>query len=507
MGRWAMVALLSLASGCSGGGCSGLTPLPAPIPAAQTIEGGVQVRMTQGGLDVIGAAARDLINSLVAGGVCLPQASQDLLIATLYACYRHECGDAPACNVDVSLNRLDVHAQGSSTVRVDVNFDGSTTVPLKIPTFLGDITCDLGVTIRGGRVVADVNLGTSSSTGELTLDLGNIQHLDIEPQFNICNFPDWLQSVVQGIVDFVFWLAGTDFGNILVNLVRDPLNDFVKGLLPSPLGVQGLLDVGALLSGFVAGIDSQIELKASLGGYALTPQNGVSVGLIVGLNADRDPSTRGAAASEPARCVPALVAPDFTGKLDLVPGRNTFGLAPAGAFLGDGNLGAHVTFGLSETLLNLAGHHVLSSGALCIGVGSAQIPQLNLGTLSLLIPSLAGLGSGKEPILVKLRPQKPLRFEVGNGEAGSPFLKAHIDELEVDLYGLVYERYARALTLSANVTLGLNVDFMLRDGKAVLIPTLVGLSPEDFQVTVTGADLVAESPSSWRPCSPRSSAP
>ena len=58
----------------------------------------------------------------------------------------------------------------------------------------------------------------------------------------------------------------------------------------------------------------------------------------------------------------------------------------------------------------------------------------------------------------------------------------------------MYERYARALTLSANVTLGLNVDFMLRDGKAVLIPTLVGLSPEDFQVTVTGADLVAESP-------------
>ncbi len=490
----ALVALLL--GGCSNGCTNPFTPLPAPLPPSQTIEGGVQVRVTQHGLATLTAAARDIINNLVAGGVCIPPASQDLGIATLYACYQNQCaGGAPGCNVHVTINNLTSDTVGSSTVRADVNLSGSTTVPLKVPTFLGDITCDLGVAISNGHIIAEVVVGTSPTTGEITLTLGNIGQVDISPQFNFCDLPGFLQDIIQGAIDFVFTLVGTDFGTILINLFRGPLNDFIQGLLPSPLGLEGVLDVGSFLSTLVPGVEAKLELKAIPGGYAQTPAKGVSVGVIVGINADANPATRaGALASEPVRCVPALVPPDLSGRLTKVPGRNDFSLQPAGAFLGVADPASDVVFGVSETFLNLAGHHAVTSGVLCLGLGSAQIPQLNLGTLALLIPSLAELGSGREPIMLVLRPTKALALAVGTGSDTSPFITAHIEDLEADLYGLLYERYVRALTLSLTADVGLSLEFMLEDGKPVLTPTLVGLTPDKIKVKVLNSEFLRESP-------------
>jgi hypothetical protein len=490
----ALVALLL--GGCSNGCTNPFTPLPAPLPPSQIIEGGVQVRVTQNGLKTLTSAALDIINNLVGSGVCIPQASQDLGIATLYACYKNQCGGgATGCNVAVTINQLTSDTVGSSTVRVDVDLSGSTTVPLKIPTFLGDITCNLGVSISHGHIIADVAVGTSSTTGEITLNLGNIDQVDVSPQFNFCDLPSFLQDIIQGGIDFVFALVGTDFGTILINLFRDPLNNFIQGLLPSPLGLEGVLDVGSLLSNLVPGVEGKLEVKAVPGGYAQTPAKGVSVGIVAGINADSNPATRtGAAASEPVRCVPALPPPDLSGKLMRVPGRNTFSLKPAGAFLGVQDPASDVVFGVSETFLNLAGHHAVTSGVLCLGLGSAQIPQLNLGTLGLLIPSLSELGSGREPISLVLRPTTALVLTVGTGSDTSPFINAHIEGLEADLYALIYERYVRALTLSLTADVGLSLEFMLENGKPVLTPTLVGLTPDKITVKILDSEFLRESP-------------
>src|SRR5262249_44468764 len=354
------VALVALVlGGCSNGCSNPFTPLPAPLPPSQPIEGGVQVRVTQNGLKTLTAAARELINGPVANGVSTPPASQDLGIATLYACYRNECfGGAAGCNVDVTINSLTTDTFAPSTVRADINLSGSTTVPLKVPTFLGDITCSLGASTTNGHVVADILVGTSPTTGELTLNLGNIDQVNISPQFNFCNLPGFLQDIIQGAIDFIFTLAGTDFGTILINLFRGPLNDFIQGLLPHPLGIEGALDVRALLSGVVPGVESKLEVKAIRGGYAQTPAKGVSLGVIVGVNADANPATRtGALASEPVRCVPALLPPDLTGKLDRVPGRGTFALPPAGALLGVAHPAGRVIFGVAAAVPHLTCPH------------------------------------------------------------------------------------------------------------------------------------------------------
>src|SRR5262249_56964476 len=100
--------------------------------------------------------------------------------------------------------------------------------------------------------------------------------------------------------------------------------------------------------------------------------------------------------------------PGLSSKVARWPGRAPSALPPAGAFLGVADPASDVIFGVSETFLNLTGHHAVTSGVLCLGLGSAQIPQLNLGTLSLLIPSLAEMSSGREPLVLQLPPTQAL---------------------------------------------------------------------------------------------------
>src|SRR5262249_50470917 len=89
--------------------------------------------------------------------------------------------------------------------------------------------------------------------------------------------------------------------------------------------------------------------------------------------------------------------------------------------------------------------------------------QLTLGTLSLLIPSLAEMSSGREPIVLQLRPTQALGLTVLSGSPTTPYLNVHIENLEADLYALLYERYVRALTLSLTADVGLSLTFMLKN--------------------------------------------
>src|SRR5215470_16040131 len=95
---WPFLVAAVLANGCSNGCSNPFAPLPAPLPPSQTVEGGVQVRITPKGLGVISSAALDIVNGAVANGVCIPEQSKDLGIATVYACYQNQCGNnGPAC--------------------------------------------------------------------------------------------------------------------------------------------------------------------------------------------------------------------------------------------------------------------------------------------------------------------------------------------------------------------------------------------------------------------------
>jgi hypothetical protein len=85
----------------------------------------------------------------------------------------------------------------------------------------------------------------------------------------------------------------------------------------------------------------------------------------------------------------------------------------------------------------------VTSGAMCLGVGTSFVSQLNVGTIGILVPSLAELQSekGNDPLLLVTRPQKSVDFTIGDNTAASPAVTIHLNHLEVDFYAFLYERY------------------------------------------------------------------
>src|SRR5262249_23387670 len=230
----------------------------------------------------------------------------------------------------------------------------------------------------------------------------------------------------------------------------------------------GMANAGGRPRGGARGTEALLEPRIVPGGYVnldQTSNGGMSMGVITGLNSDEDPNSRSGTrpdgvpyVSEPNRCVPPLPAPDYGGAPHNLPtvGRSAltnpaaaFTLLPAGQFNGQPDPAADIAMGISETTLDLAGHHLVTSGALCLGVGTSFIHQLNVGTISILVPSLGDLQSakGNDPLLLVTRPQREIDFTIGDNTMASPAITLAISHMEVDFYAFLYERYVRAFTM------------------------------------------------------------
>jgi MYXO-CTERM domain-containing protein len=500
------VLMIVAASGCSGSCQNPLTPLPAPLPQSQIVEGGVQVRITPTGLVTVTHALESILNqTLLGNGVCIPgvvKYDPGTLFPYIDACYqKNACdGGQMGCRLDLTLDSASLAAADGDTLRADVVFDASSSVPVHAYYSLFDVgSCTFDASIKGGHLIVDVDIGVDGASGNITLGLGaidtvNLDNLDLSsPDCGV------LADILSAVVDVANFLFNAPLiGNLVKGLVAGPLNTFIQGFLPRPLGLEGVLDVGALLSSLVPGVSGKIEVHGVPGGYAGLPAGGISLGVNVGLNADRDPTTRGPTdSSQPALCVPQWSAPDLSAPPASLPrtARGTFALAPVAEFQGSPDPAADVAVGVSQTVLDLAGHHIVSSGALCLSLGSSLTPQLNLGTVGILVPSLAQLGKGMEPIQLVLRPTAPITFDIGDGTTTSPFLTAHLQNLEIDFYPLLFERYTRAFTVGASLDVGINLTFMLdKNNQAVIVPALVGLDASKIHVTVSNTDLLRESP-------------
>jgi hypothetical protein len=134
---------------------------------------------------------------------------------------------------------------------------------------------------------------------------------------------------------------------------------------------------------------------------------------------------------------------------------------------------------------------------MCLGVGTSFINQLNVGTIGILVPSLAELTSdtGHDPLLMVTRPQKALDFTIGDNTVSSPALTVGIHNMEVDFYAFLYERYVRAFTLDLTMNIGVNLEFEQMPGmEAVIKPTLVGISADSVTLTVLNSEFVRETP-------------
>lgn len=492
------IAAIFAFGACDIGGCGGcVTDLPpgVSLPADQTVEGGAQIRVTPTGFTKLSELIPALVEDQLGAGTCIGEGSARDPIFGLGAdwCYQNDGACTPGCQVDFTNIESEIQVPTNGTLRVRMSFDVGTSIP--IDSSIGD--CTLELFANGTEIDVNIGVGIDQATGELAIELQSINNLSLNPGSSGCGgVGDAVDLVLDGIGSLVE-IVNDLFGDLITPL----LNDLLQGLLPDPLGILGMLDGSTLIPGVSGETNASMELRFVPGGYAILEGNGMSLGVITALNADEDQSTRSPDLdSEPSLCVPPIPAPDFAAPPASLPtsSRGNFALAAAGAFRGSPDpAGADVIMGASETMLDQLGHHLVTSGGMCLGIGPDVIGQLNVGTLGLLVPSLAELGSddGSDPLLLVTRPQAAVDFTIGEGTDTDPSITMHLDGFEIDFYAFLFERYTRAFTLALTVDAGVNLEFALdADGNPAVIPTLVGLDAASIGIEVVNGEFLREDP-------------
>ncbi len=516
-------------SGCAGG-CEGLEPLPAELPPKQTIEGGLQVRITEGGLEALTTEIPGLVHQALQNFAVPPTTIFDNMLGSLTLC-------PSGCLVNITMppNSVSVSVTDHDTLTLGVSLIASTNLVLMLDPLIGStMSCTFALSTDPEQplhVDADIGFYIRNSDGELRIEVKGIRNVSVAGmQFGVqdcgilTDVLDFFAGVLTGLMNWLDMLISNPITEWLTNqLILPWLQPYIDSLIPS-MGISGMIDVGAMLSEFSPGTTGKLETRMVAGGYVNLFNKGMSLGVITGLNSDADPETRSAvpnqfgvlAHSENAKCVPPFQTFDLSpyvvvGEMHEVAGRNTYGLGAELALNGTsdtsqlvystGHLAGHVAdvaIGVSEHFLNLAGFHAVNSGALCVTVGTAQMEMLTVGMFGLLVESLVGLTNNNRrdaPIRMMVRPQWPAQFAIGAGTDDDPLLELYLRDFRVDLYPFVEERYTLALTLALDMRVGMNMESYVNDeGRLVAAPTLLGVDEENVTVRIHNSKLVAEDP-------------
>ena len=484
------------------------------MPPNQTVEGGAQIRVTPQGFQKLTSILPGLINNGLANGQCIGQGSVGFTTLGAFTgvkyCNTNSNGCNPGCKANVSANNVSVSVTNTNQLDVGLSLTLNTSVHLQGYIAGGSLgSCDLAITSTdfGGDLA--IALGIQAPNGELDLSVAGINNFHLGMDFSGCGFISTVANAVSGLVDS---LESSFLGPIVNSAITPLANSLVQSFLPHPLGIAGTLNIGQLLAGVSPGTKAAMEARLVPGGYANLVGGGLSLGMITGLNSDVDPTTRSGMradgvpyASEPQLCVPPLPIPDFNAAPYSLPsvarsaeGGSTFSLNVADKFNGQPDpTNTDIAMGISQTTLDLAGHHMVTSGMMCLGVGTSFIKQLNVGTIGILVPSLGDLAddSGKNPLLLVTRPQRDITFTIGDNTTTSPALTIGISHLEVDFYAFLFERYVRAFTLDLSLNVGVNLTFNQQPGQpATIQPMLSGISAQDVQLSVLNSEFVKETP-------------
>ena len=73
-------------------------------------------------------------------------------------------------------------------------------------------------------------------------------------------------------------LINTSVGQAIVTSLSPQIDQALQNLLPRPLGIEGLIDSGALVQAISPGTRSQLEVRAVPGGYVDLHGGGLSIG-------------------------------------------------------------------------------------------------------------------------------------------------------------------------------------------------------------------------------------
>ncbi len=543
--RWALgiVFIISCGSSCDSAGCDILAPMPDgnEVPMNQTIEGGMQLRITPSGFDKISAIIPGILEDM--GDFTVIEESGRTFGSCSSACVKFTACPG-GCNVDMTIPPGGVVMSSNSSmllvdITLDVMFVLDARVEVDIFGFgLIDVTCGLQVDTLEDPLHMTVGIEPyiRDADGELRLRLVEVSDVSLSGiTFSIAGcgiVGDYLDTYLDYINQIFDWLD-VILGNVITefivnNFVLPLMQDFIDDLLPDPLGLEGQFDIGSLLAGFSPGTEGILELRLTPGGYVNLQGNGMSLGVITGVNSDADPTTRSATMdpqtlvrdhSEPHRKMPPMPTPDFSTTLSQapVPRQAAFKIDPSSEMGGfndnqylrykDPNSPlydqvADLAIGTGETFLNLLGFHLLNSGALCLEVGTQEVDMLTVGLFSIMVNSLGELVDplvGDAPMRLVIRPQTPLVFDVRNNmdeNNPQPLLKMFLDDFQIDMYTFSEERYVLAFTMAMDMELGLNLmtEVDPNDGTLYLIPILEDVDAADLVVRIHNSELIGDSP-------------
>ncbi len=249
------------------------------------------------------------------------------------------------------------------------------------------------------------------------------------------------------------------------------IDDGTGACVPALIGVEGRIPLGTFGSFFPP--QSAMDLSLVAGGSASADTAGFTQGVLGGFQE-----------VEVSPCVKAQAAPPTLN----IP------LAPLDA---DAPGAYDVGLGLSQQAIEQALFHAQQSGALCIEIGHESVSYLDSSLLATVMPSLATVTEPPGvPLRIALRPTQAPTATVGlntidpmTGTLIDPLVTVTWPQVEVDVYGLLEQRYARLFTVAADVKLPVGLSI---SGCSDVTPVLGDLTNAITNVHGKNSEILAE---------------
>lgn len=513
--------LLTLAACGRTSGCGGCDQQGA-FEDKDRVHSAIQVRLSEPGIGFLEENLEPILAETLPEGldICLPGDGGVIrdpvfgfeLVDWGYCQATCDNGEA-GCQVGIDLQSVDLQLLDPSTVRASVVFSQ---FGLSADIYADPIVdCSLEISGPGFPVTVDLDLSTPDPNRDLTFSVTN-------PQYNLAaltirlrggdGFLSPLCDLIDDAINFPF--IGDFILTVLQQFLDGPLADLITGFvedftcatceidadcpqvgggrcvdgrcelngacIPAPLGVEGVLDTGSLVSSVSPGVEAEVTYLATPGSYVEVENDGLSLGVISG------------AVSEPSRCVPLRAQPPT----DELPRAESL----RGNVDPDGNP-FEVGLGISQNIVDHFMWAGYMSGTLCLTVGSDTVEQLNSTLLGALVPGLRELTRRQPaPVAITLSPQQVpavtfgqniLSAEVnedGQREIVDPLITLDIPEFWMDFHVFVEDRWTRIFSLSMNISVPLAIEFTPENG---LIPVLGDLAGGITELEAGNAEILA----------------
>ncbi|MFN3199774.1 MAG: MYXO-CTERM sorting domain-containing protein [Bradymonadia bacterium] len=505
-----------------GGGCGGCDS-EGNFDDKDRVHSAIQVRISEPGIQFLEENLEPILAETLPEGldICLPgdggTIEDPLFGIDLFdwGYCQAVCDDGSnGCQIGIDIQGVDLQLIDPSTVRASITFSE---LSVMLDVFADGIAeCTLSVNGPGFPVAVDLDLSTPDPRRDLTFSIGN-------PQYNLADLEIRLRSgnggflseacdLIDGVINFPF--IGDFILGVLQGFLDGPLEDLLNGFvedftcatceidadcplegggrcvdgtcelngacIPAPLGVEGVLDTGSLVSSVSPGVEAELTYIATPGSYVEVENNGLSLGVISG------------AIAEPARCVPLRAQPP------------TDELPRAESLRGNADPNGNpyeVGIAVSQNIVDHFMWAGYMSGTLCLTLGTDTIEQLNSTLLGALVPGLRELTRRQPaPVALTVAPQAvpAVTFgqnilsaepnEDGQREIVDPLLTLDIPDFWLDFHVFAEGRWIRIFSLSMDISVPIAVDFTPENG---IIPVLGDIAGGITNLEANNAEILA----------------